>query len=105
MIGRSGWSARSALTFALFAQAINVSPRERIKAARPLTAAEVAAVIRATQRAMVGKTFRLSARPGGARSEFLMGPNGRLRIFRGAGGIEGGFVGGSVCAAPPCPAS
>jgi hypothetical protein len=104
-MGRSGWSARSVVAFALFAQATNPSPRDLIKAARPLTAIEVAAVVRAAQRAIVGKTFRLSAVPGGAGSEFLMGPDGRPRIFRSSGGIVGGLVGGVACASPPCPAS
>jgi len=95
MIGRTGWSSCSAVMAAVFAQTMTASPRELIKAARPLTSGEVAAVVQAAQRAIVGETFRLSARPGGPGAEFLMGRNGRPRIFRMGGGMAGGIVGGA----------
>src|SRR5262249_41515273 len=105
MIGRTGWSVCSMVTAAMFALAATPPPRQLIKAARPLTAAEVAAVVGAAQRALVGKPFRFSAVPGATGSGFLMGPHGRLRIYRMAGGIEGGMIVGGACASPPCPVS
>jgi hypothetical protein len=94
-----------AACLALFTQTPNPSPHDLVNASRPLTTTEVAAVFDATQRAIAGKTFRLPAVPGRGGAEFLMGSNGRPRIFRSSGGITGGMVGGVVaaCSSPPCP--
>lgn len=88
-------------------QGADARARELVNAGRPLTAAEIAVVLRASQQALAGKAFRLSFVPGGAGSEFLMGSGGRLRMFRMSGGIERGIVGGvsAGCISPPCPAA
>jgi len=87
-------------------QDASASARALLNADRPLTTTEIAEVLRASQQAIAGKTFRLSVVPDGAGSEFLMGSGGRLRTVRMSGGIMGGIVGGvAACASPPCPAA
>jgi len=68
-----------------------------VNAARPLTLAEDARVLRAVRAAIAGKRGRLISSAdeaaGRAGMEFTVGPNGRLRFLRSSGGIMGGTVG------------
>jgi hypothetical protein len=82
----------------LLTQSSKVTPRDLLSDPRPLSNAEIAEVLVASQQAMAGKTFRLSFNgPGQGRgTEILMGRNGMPRRIRSAGAIVGGVVGGLV---------
>jgi hypothetical protein len=80
----------------LAAQMVLPSPRELLDLPRPLTNTEIAAVLGASQEALAGKTFRLSATAGGNGTEVLMDPAGQPRMIRMAYGLEDGTVGGVV---------
>jgi hypothetical protein len=84
------------LTLAFSTQPGAPSPRDLLLAERPLTSAEIAAVLGASRDALAGKTLRLSSSPVRPATEVIMGRMGqprRVRIFSGA---EGGTVGPAV---------
>lgn len=76
-------------------QSPKMSPRDLLGSARPLTNADIAIVLAASQRAIAGKTFRLASGIGQG-PEILMGTAGKPRRVRVAGAIIGGTVGGLV---------
>lgn len=78
----------SSVPIALVAQALNPSPRVLVNAARPLVAAEVAAVLTASRQAIDGKACRLSYGAGGPGPEVLMRSDGRPRFMRLASGVN-----------------
>ena len=87
--------AAISVSVTILIQPSKMSPRDLLIASRPLTRAEIASVLAASQRAIAGKTFRLASNgPGGP--EILMGTAGRPRRIRVAGAIIGGTVGGVV---------
>jgi hypothetical protein len=70
-----------------------------IDAGRPLTASEIGTVLSLSQKAVSGKTFRLTAM-GASQSptEVVMGSGGQPRTIRSTGSIIGGVVGGKGAA-------
>jgi hypothetical protein len=72
--------ATLAVVPALLAQTLNLSPRDVLNVARPLTATEIATVLSASRQALTSKTFRLPSVPGGRGREVLMGPAGQPKI-------------------------
>src|SRR5262245_2238619 len=75
-------------------QPSKMSPRDLLVSARPLTNAEIAVVLAASQRAIAGKTFRL-VHGIGQGPEILMGRNGMPRRVRWSFAIIGGKIGGA----------
>jgi hypothetical protein len=84
------------VVLALVTQARNQSPRELLDAARPLTSAEIATILAASQNALTAKTFRLSFVGRGGGPDVLMGRAGQPKVIRWV--FEGGIVGGVVFA-------
>jgi hypothetical protein len=80
------------ITLAFLAQAASPSPRDLLRAPRPLTAEEIAIVLRASRDALTGKTLRLSSSPVRPGMEVLMGRSGRPRRLRVDSSLEGGSV-------------
>jgi len=87
-------AAAIVVTLTLLTQPSKVTPRDLLSDPRPLSNTEIAGVLAASQRAMAGKTFRLSYNGRGQGTEILMGRNGIPRRIRSAGSILGGVVGG-----------
>ncbi len=80
----------------LLSQPSQISPRDLLRRARPLSSAEIAVVLGVSQRAIAGKTFRLVSGRGGTGTDVLMGGKGVPRRIRASGSIIGGAVGGVV---------
>jgi len=68
--------------------------QEIVKTERALQPADVTAILDAVRHAIAGHTARLAFAPDGPGPEILFGPDGRRRLLRLVGGVEGGFVGG-----------
>ena len=83
-----------AVATALLAQARNPSPRELLNTTSPLTIAQVDSVLKASQLALTGKTFRLVPIRLGQAADVLMRSAGQPRILRMPYSIESGSVGG-----------
>ena len=78
----------------LLTQPGRLSPRDLLRLERRLTGQEIAMILSASREALAGKTFQLKpARNTGP--QVLMGRDGRPKIIRSAGAIEGGLVGPS----------
>jgi hypothetical protein len=90
---------------AVIAQVTGPSPRRLLDLTRPLTAGEVAIVLRAAQEAMDGKTFRLYFENSDSAIRVLMGPGGRPRMTRMNSGMIHGIVGGIAPGAKTPPSS
>jgi hypothetical protein len=56
----------------MLAQTLNLSPRDLLNVARPLTTTEIATVLSASRQALTSKTFRLPSAPGGRGPESLL---------------------------------
>ena len=80
----------------ILSQPSQISPRDLLRTSRPLTTAEIAVVLGASQRALAGKTFRLAPFRGGQGPDVLMGRNGAPRRVRWSFSIIAGTVGGTV---------
>jgi hypothetical protein len=65
---------------AVLAQPANLSPRELMALARPLTPTEIATVLDAARGALAGKTLRLSWIGTAQGPEVLMGSDGQPKI-------------------------
>jgi hypothetical protein len=75
----------------LLTQPGRLSPRNLLRLERRLTGQEIAMILSASREALAGKTFELtSARSTGP--QVLMGRDGRPKIIRSAGAIEGGTL-------------
>ena len=85
------------------AQVTGPSPRRLLDLTRPLTAAEIAIVLKGVQEAIDGKTFRLSFENSDSGIQVLMGPGGRPRMTQTRSSIIHGIVGGVVFGAKPSP--
>lgn len=93
---RSLAAAVPIISLALVAQTRGPSARELLDLDRPLTSAEIATVLSASQQSLAAKTFQLSHTPGQRGIEVLMGSGGRPHIIRMAYSLEGGTVSGTV---------
>jgi hypothetical protein len=81
-----------ALTASLTAQDSRPGPRDLLKNARPLRMDEIASILTGTRAAIAGRTVRLAVAPDGPGPDILFGADGRLRVVRTTGGIEGGLM-------------
>jgi hypothetical protein len=66
----------------------------------PLTAADIAAILIGSRRAITSRTFRLRTASENIGPEVLMGADGQPRLVRTTGGVIGGTVAGSVGGSP-----
>lgn len=73
-------------------QSAGPRPQDLLTAARPLTATEIATVLSAVRATIAGQTVRVAVAPDGPGPDILFGFDGRPRIIRTTGGIEGGMV-------------
>ena len=83
-----------AFAVALAQAAASQSPHELLRAARPLTSAEIATVLAASRDAIASKTLRLTSSLSGQGPELRMGPGGLPRMFKSVSTIQAGIVGG-----------
>jgi hypothetical protein len=88
-----------ALTVNLAGQDQSPRPQDLLTVARPLRMEEISRILTAVRTAIAGRTMRIAVAPDGPGPDILFGVDGRPRIVRMTGGIEGGVVtsdGGSL---------
>jgi hypothetical protein len=88
-----------AIVAPLLGQTLPPSPRDLLDTARPLTSAEITLVVDATRAALADRTIHMSSLSGGHVADVLVGQDGRPKLVRSTGGVEGGTVSGTVSGA------
>ena len=80
------------LAIAMARQSGGPTPQDLLTAARPLTTTQIATVLTAVRSSIAGRTVRIAVAPDGPGPDILFGSDGRPRIVRTTGGIEGGIM-------------
>jgi hypothetical protein len=81
-----------ALTATLTAQDLRTRSDDLLKVARPLRVDEISWILTGVRAALAGRTVRIAVAPDGPGPDILFGVDGRPRIVRTTGGIEGGIM-------------
>jgi len=81
-----------ALTATLTVQDLRTRSENLLKVARPLRVDEISRILTGVRAALAGRTVRIAVAPDGPGPDILFGVDGRPRIIRTTGGIEGGVM-------------